>query len=119
MGSGTVQEAADWVQYVNHPNGSSHLTDLRQQSGRTKPWNVKYWGVGNESWDCGGHMTVDYYVTQFKKYATFMTSYNNTEGLFRIAVGPGTEDFKWTEALMKNIPRKLIDWDFYSSLFSD
>jgi alpha-N-arabinofuranosidase len=109
MGSGTVQEAADWVQYVNHPNGSSYLTDLRQQNGRTKPWNVKYWGVGNESWDCGGHMDVDYYITQFKKYATFMTSYNNTEGLFRIAVGPGTEDFKWTEALMKNIPRKLLD----------
>lgn len=109
MGSGTVQEASEWVQYVNHPNGSSDLTDLRQQSGRTKPWNVKYWGVGNESWDCGGHMTVDYYITQFDKYATFMTSYSNTEGLFRIAVGPGTPDLKWTEALMRDIPRKLID----------
>ena len=109
MGSGTVQEAAEWVQYVNHKNGTSYLTDLRQQSGRAKPWNVKYWGVGNESWDCGGHMDVDYYIDQFKKYATFMTSYNNTEGLFRIAVGPGWEDFKWTEALMRDIPRKLID----------
>lgn len=109
MGSGTVQEASEWVQYVNHPNGSSYLTDLRQQTGRTKPWHVKYWGVGNESWDCGGHMDVDYYIDQFKKYATFMTSYGNTEGLFRIAVGPGSEDFKWTEALMKNIPRKLLD----------
>ena len=109
MGSGTVQEAAEWVQYVNHANGSSHLTDLRQQNGRIKPWKVKYWGVGNESWDCGGHMPVDYYINQFNKYATFMTSYNNTEGLFRIAVGPGTEDFKWTEALMAKIPRKMID----------
>jgi alpha-N-arabinofuranosidase len=70
---------------------------------------VKYWGVGNESWDCGGHMTVDYYITQFDKYATFLTSYDNSEGLFRIAVGPGTEDFKWTEALMRDIPRKLLD----------
>src|SRR6478752_2627250 len=59
MGSGTVQEAAEWVQYANHANGSSHLTDLRQQNGRPEPWKVKYWGVGNESWDCGGHMTVD------------------------------------------------------------
>jgi alpha-N-arabinofuranosidase len=97
------------VQYVNHANGTSYLTDMRQQSGRAKPWNVKYWGVGNESWDCGGHMDVDYYVDQFKKYATFMTSYNNSEGLFRIAVGPGTEDFKWTETLMRDIPPKLID----------
>lgn len=109
MGSGTVEEAAEWVQYTNHANGTGYLTDLRQQSGRTKPWGVKYWGVGNESWDCGGHMSVDYYIDQYKKYATFLTSYNNTEGLFRIAVGPGTEDFAWTEALMKNIPRKLID----------
>lgn len=109
MGSGTVQEATEWVQYMNHENGASHLTDLRQQNGRAKPWNVKYWGVGNESWDCGGHMTVEYYVNQYKKYATFMTSYNNTEGLFRIAVGPGWEDFKWTESLMRDIPLKMLD----------
>jgi alpha-N-arabinofuranosidase len=109
MGSGTVQETAEWVQYVNHANGSSQLTDLRQKNGRAQPWKVKYWGVGNESWDCGGHMTVDQYVREFNKYATFMTSYNNSEGLFRIAVGPGTEDFKWTEALMRDIPRKLIN----------
>ena len=109
MGSGTVREASDWVQYVNHPNGSSNLTDLRQQSGRTDPWNVKYWGVGNESWDCGGHMTVDYYINQYRKYATFMTDYSNSAKLFRIAVGPGTEDFKWTEALMKDIPSRMVD----------
>ncbi|HKO80512.1 MAG TPA: alpha-L-arabinofuranosidase C-terminal domain-containing protein [Chitinophagaceae bacterium] len=109
MGGGTVEEAADWVKYVNHANGTSHLTDLRQKSGRTKPWNVKFWGVGNESWDCGGHMTVEYYVNLYKQYATFMTSYNNTERLFRIAVGPGTEDYHWTEVLMRDIPRKLIE----------
>jgi len=109
MGSGTVQEASDWVQYVNHTNGSSYLTDMRQQYGRAKPWGVKYWGVGNESWDCGGHMTVEYYVNEYKKYATFMTSYSNTEGLYRIAVGPGTPDFKWTETLMRDIPRKMIE----------
>jgi alpha-L-arabinofuranosidase len=109
MGGGTVQEAVDWVQYVNHPNGTSYLTDLRQQNGRSKPWNVKYWGVGNESWDCGGHMTVDYYVNEFRKYATMMTSYSNTEGLFRIAVGPGTEDYNWTETVMSKTPAKRID----------
>jgi alpha-L-arabinofuranosidase len=109
MGSGSVEEATDWVKYVNHANGTSYLTDLRQKTGRTKPWKVKYWGIGNESWDCGGHMDVDYYVDLYKRYATIMTSYNNDEGLFRIAVGPGTEDFHWTEVLMKDIPRKLID----------
>jgi alpha-L-arabinofuranosidase len=109
MGGGTVQEAAEWVQYVNHANGTSYLTDLREQSGRTNPWHVKYWGVGNESWDCGGHMTAEYYVNEYKKYATFLTSYSNTEGLFRIAVGPGWEDFNWTETVMRGIPLKMID----------
>lgn len=109
MGGGTVEEATDWVKYVNHPNGTSYMTDWRQKNGRPKPWNVKFWGIGNESWDCGGHMDVDYYVDLYKRYATMMTTYNNDEGLFRIAVGPGTEDFHWTEVLMKDIPRKLID----------
>ncbi len=109
MGGGTVQEAAEWVQYTNHANGTSYLTDIRQQSGRAKPWHVKYWGIGNESWDCGGHMTAEYYVNEYKKYATFMTSYSNTEGLFRIAVGPGTEDYNWTETVMSKIPLRMLD----------
>jgi alpha-N-arabinofuranosidase len=54
-------------------------------------------------------MDVDYYVDLYKRYATMMTSYNNDERLFRIAVGPGTEDYHWTEVLMRDIPRKLID----------
>ena len=109
VGGGTVQEAEDWVQYANHANGKSKLTDLRLQNGRATPWNVKYWGIGNESWDCGGHMSVEYYINLYKQYATLITSYGNSEGLYRIAVGPGTEDFKWTEALMREIPIKLIE----------
>src|SRR5450432_455601 len=109
VGGSSVHEAEEWVQYTNHANGKSDLTDLRLQNGRAIPWNVKYWGIGNESWDCGGHMTVDYYINLYKQYATLITSYGNSEGLFRIAVGPGTEDFKWTEAIMRDIPRKLIE----------
>ncbi len=109
VGSGTVQEAAEWVQYVNHKNGTSALTDLRKQNGRDQPWKVKYWGIGNESWGCGGNMTVEYYVNLYRQFATFMTSYSNSEKLFRIAVGPGTEDYHWTEVLMRDIPRNLLD----------
>ena len=79
MGGGSPEEAVDWVKYANHANGTSFLTDLRQKTGRAMPWKVKYWGIGNESWDCGGHMDVDYYVDLYKRYATMMTSYNNDE----------------------------------------
>jgi alpha-N-arabinofuranosidase len=109
MGSGSVQEAMEWVQYVNHPNGTSHLTDLRKQNGRATPWHVKYWGIGNESWDCGGHMTAAYYVNEYKKYATLTTSYNNGEGLYRIAVGPGSEDYDWTETVMREVPLRRME----------
>ncbi len=109
MNSGTVQEAVEWERYVNNANGASDLTDLRLKNGRDTPWNVKYWGIGNESWDCGGNMTADYYVNLYKRYATAMTSYGNTEKLYRIAVGPGTDDYDWTETIMKNIPAKRIE----------
>lgn len=109
MNSGSVQEAVEWVQYANHANRTSFLTDLREKYGRDKPWKVKYWGIGNESWDCGGQMTADYYVNLYKRYATAMTSYHNTEELFRIAVGPGTPDYAWTETVMKNVPARRIE----------
>ncbi|MBN2092631.1 alpha-N-arabinofuranosidase [candidate division KSB1 bacterium] len=109
MNTGTVQEAVEWVQYTNHANGTSYLTDMREKSGREKPWNVKFWGIGNESWDCGGNMTVEHYVNLYKQYATAMTSYFNTEKLFRIAVGPGTPDYEWTEEIMKGIPARRFE----------
>jgi alpha-N-arabinofuranosidase len=109
MNTGIVQEAVEWVQYVNHANGTSHLTDLREKYGRKEPWHVTYWGIGNESWDCGGHMTADYYVNLYKRYATAMTNYHNTENLFRIAVGPGFPDYEWTETIMKEVPDRRIE----------
>ncbi len=109
MNTGTVQEAVEWVQFANHANGTSYLTDIREKSGRDKPWNVKYWGIGNESWDCGGDMTVDHYINLYRQYATAMTSYGNTEKLFRIAVGPGTPNYAWTESIMKNIPARRFE----------
>jgi len=109
MNTGTVREAVEWVQYANHANGTSYLTDMREKNGRDKPWNVKFWGIGNESWDCGGSMTVDHYINLYKQFATAMTSYGNTEKLFRIAVGPGGPGNKWTEEIMKNIPARRFE----------
>ena len=109
MNSGTVQEAVEWVQYTNHANGKSFLTDMREKNGRSTPWNVKYWGIGNESWDCGGDMKAEHYASLYRQFATAMTSYSNTEKLFRIAVGPGSPDYNWTEVVMRDIPLKRIE----------
>ncbi len=108
VGSGTVKELADWVQYVNH-DGTSPMADLRRENGREKSWGVKYWGVGNEMWGCGGNMTPEFYANLYRQYATFMSSWNNDSGLYRIASGANSADYNWTEVLMKNIPKHLLD----------
>lgn len=108
VGSGTAQELSDWVKYTTHPNGSSPMTDLRQKNGRANPWHVKYWGLGNEAWGCGGNMKPDYYANIYRQYATFMTS-NGKERLFRIASGASDADYNWTETLMREIPHNMLD----------
>lgn len=108
VGSGTVQELADWVQYVNH-NGTSPMADYRRENGRDEPWEVKYWGVGNEMWGCGGHMKPEFYADVYKRYSTFMTDWSNSSSLFRIASGANVDDYHWTEVLMKEVPKNLIE----------
>ena len=103
VGSGTVQELADWVNYTNF-SGESPMSKLRRQNGRQKPWNVTYWGVGNEAWGCGGNMRPEYYADIYRQYATFMGS-----GVFRIASGASSNDYHWTEVLMKTVPHHLLE----------
>lgn len=108
VGSGTVQELTDWVQYVNFA-GESPMSNLRKANGREKPWDVSYWGVGNEAWGCGGNMRIEYYADVYRKYATFMTDWSNTSNLFRIASGASSDDYHWTEVLMRDVPHNLLE----------
>jgi alpha-L-arabinofuranosidase len=132
VGSGTVQELSDWVKYVNHKEGSSPMPILRQENGREKPWNVKFWGIGNEAWGCGGNMKAEYYANIYRQYATFMSNWSNEAKIYRIASGANSSDYNWTEVLMRDIPHEMlegvalhhysvIDWNKKSSAtgFSD
>lgn len=123
VGSGTVQELSNWVNYVNF-SGGSPMTELRKSNGRDKPWDVKFWGVGNENWGCGGNMTAEFYADQFRRYATFMHDYPGSP-LYRIACGANSTDYHWTEVLMKNAGSlmqglslhyySIIDWNHKGS----
>lgn len=108
VASGEVQELIDWVQYTNH-DGVSPMADLRKTNGREEPWNVKFWGVGNEAWGCGGNMRPEYYADVYRRYATFMSGWSNESGVFRIASGASSDDYKWTETLMQRVPANLIE----------
>lgn len=99
VGSGTVQEASEWVEYVTSSN-ISPMTDLRKQNGRQEPWKVRYWGVGNENWGCGGNMTPEYYTDLYNRFASYCRG-----DLYRIAGGPNVDDYNWMEVLMQKTSR--------------
>ncbi len=106
MGSGTVKEMSQWVEYLNSDRESA-ITNLRRANGREEPWRVEFWGVGNENWGCGGNMTPEYYSDLYRRYATFCKSYPGAP-LKRIASGPNGNDTHWMEVLMKSIPHHLM-----------
>jgi alpha-L-arabinofuranosidase len=108
VGSGTVQELTQWVQYTNF-GGTSPMSTLRAANGREKPWNVRFWGIGNEAWGCGGNMTAEYYANVYKTNATFIAGGWSNTRLFRVACGAGGDDFHWTEVMMRDIPRGLLE----------
>ena len=101
VGSGTVQEMRDWVEYMTF-DGDSPLANERRKNGREKPWKLKFFGVGNENWGCGGNMRPEYYADLYKRYATFIRNYGD-EPIYKIAGGPNVDDTRWMETLMQNI----------------
>ncbi len=105
LGSGEVKEMSEWVEYVNF-DGLSPMSGLRKANGREQPWGVKYFGVGNENWGCGGNMTPEFYADQYKRYATYVRSYG-TNRIFKIACGPNSGDFNWTEVMMKEAGKRM------------
>lgn len=100
VGSGTVQEMSEWVEYMTL-DGTSPMADLRKANGREEPWDVKYFGVGNESWGCGGHMLPEAYANEFRRYETFVRDYDSNKHIYRIACGANTFDYHWTEVLLQ------------------
>jgi alpha-N-arabinofuranosidase len=115
VGSGSVREMSDWVEYLTR-SGDSPMAALRRANGREEPWRVPFWGIGNEAWGCGGHLTAEGYTELARQYATFLRDQPAQPGqgdqsdrpgntLVRIAAGAGDDDYRWTETLMKAVSR--------------
>ena len=106
VGSGSVEELAKWVEYMTS-DAQSMVADMRRENGRDKPWDVKYLGIGNEAWGCGGNMTPEYYSNLFRRYSTYTRNYNRNHPLYEIASGASDTDYAWTEVCMKNIGTRM------------
>lgn len=100
VGSGTVQEMSEWVEYMTF-DGVSPMADLRKENGHEEPWKVDYFGVGNENWGCGGNMTPEYYGNLYRRYQTYVRQYKSDAPIQKICCGANAEDYHWTENVLK------------------
>jgi alpha-N-arabinofuranosidase len=98
VGSGSVQEMMEWVEYMTS-GADSPLANLRRRNGRADPWRVRYFSIGNEAWGCGGNMRPEFYADNFRRYNVYLKNYSGNT-LLRIASGPNAGDYDWTEKLM-------------------
>ena len=105
VGSGTVEEMEQWVEYMTS-NDDSPMANLRRKNGRNEAWKVKYFGVGNESWGCGGNMRPEYYSDLYRRYATYCRNYSGNR-LYKIACGASDYDYDWTKVLMDQVGGRM------------
>lgn len=115
LGSGTVQEMAEWIEYMTF-DGESPMANWRKENGREKPWKFKYLGIGNENWGCGGDMEPEYYASLYRHYQCFCKDYSGNQ-LYKIACGPSGGDVDWTRRLLTHVKpwhTKAISLHYYT-----
>jgi alpha-N-arabinofuranosidase len=105
VGSGTVQEMADWMEYMTSDTVST-LANERRQNGRDKPWDVHFFGIGNETWGCGGNMTPEWYANLFRTYATYVKAPRGKRPVIVASGGNGSQT-NWSDVLTKNVHRDM------------
>ncbi len=99
VGSGTVQEMSEWVEYMTF-DGVSPMAELRKKNGRENPWKVDFFGVGNENWGCGGNMRPEHYANEYRRYQTYVRNYKADEPIYKIACGANVDDYHWTKMVL-------------------
>jgi alpha-N-arabinofuranosidase len=103
VGSGTVLEMQQWVEYITFA-GTSPMADLRRANGRDEPWRLKYFGIGNENWGCGGNMSPQYYADLCRRFGTYVRNFGDNH-IYKIACGGVGSNYNWTEVLMRESSR--------------
>ncbi len=119
VGTGTPQEMMEWIEYMTS-DSDSDLANLRRRNGRDKPWKLPYFGVGNETWGCGGQMRPEYYADVYRQYATFIKNHSGNR-IQRLAVGSHDDNYNWTEVLMAQAARHMegLSLHYYTLPTSD
>jgi alpha-N-arabinofuranosidase len=111
VGSGTVREMQEWVEYITFA-GRSPMADLRRRNGRDGPWKLRFFGVGNENWGCGGNMRPEYYADVYRRYQTYVRNLSENR-ITKIACGANSDDTHWTEVLMRDAGNLMQGLSFH------
>lgn len=106
LGSGTIKEMAEWVEYMTF-DGVSPMAELRKKNGSCAPWKVDFFGLGNENWGCGGNMNPDYYANEYRRYQTFIRDYNSERHINKICCGAPHDDYEWTKEVLETCFRRV------------
>jgi alpha-L-arabinofuranosidase len=119
VGSGTVREMQEWVEYITF-DGKSPMADLRRKNGKDTPWKLKYFGIGNENWGCGGNMRPEYYADVFRRYQTYVRDFSGNR-VYKVACGGYGAETHWTEVLMREAGDLMdgLSLHYYTGVGSD
>ena len=114
VGSGTVQEMKEWIEYITFAE-QSPMASVRRENGRQNPWKLKYFGVGNENWGCGGNMRPEYYADVYRRYQTYVRNFSGNQ-IYKIACGGYGENYAWTEVLMREVGNRMqgLSYHYYT-----
>jgi alpha-N-arabinofuranosidase len=114
VGSGTIREMQEWIEYITF-DGESPMADLRRKNGRENPWKLRYFGVGNENWGCGGNMRPEYYADLYRRFQTYVRNFSGNR-IYRIACGAVDDNYYWTEVLMREAGYRMngLSYHYYT-----
>lgn len=114
VGSGTVREMQEWIEYITF-DGESPMADLRRKNGREEPWELKYFGIGNENWGCGGNMRPEFYADLYRRFQTYVRNFAGNR-IYKIACGSQSDDYYWTEVLMREAGYRMngLSYHYYT-----
>lgn len=111
VGSGTVGEMQEWVEYITF-DGVSPMADLRRKNGKTEPWKLRFFGIGNENWGCGGSMRPEFYADLYRRYQTYVRNFSGNR-VYKIACGSYNDNYQWTDVLMREAGRMMNGLSFH------
>lgn len=103
LGSGTAAEMREWIEYCNHPGGTT-LSEERRANGEEAPFGIEWWGIGNENWGCGGSMSPEHYAEEYARFRTFAFPFGETP-VNAVACGANGADWGWTRRFFEQLGR--------------